>query len=736
MSARLALLEAQGDDLSVHAAMTLALGQATAAVGALGGLIHLVSETFEGLYLVASDGLPNKVTDEWTQIPTDHDAVPIRAMREGVLSWSAGDSARIESHSTLAVPLPGTDGPLGVLTLLLWEDRRPDASRCSFLTAVAHWAAQWLGQRSDSREPGGRDADGARGPTGDRTRPADAPRTSSATGARGSAARRTTRMTELTSALAEAVTAQDVVDVVADRVLPPFGADGVVIEAIESGRLHVVGAVGYAQEFLDCRLEGLPAVANVLITDVLSRCRPVFVESTADFVRRYPELRGLAHPDKNSWAFLPLIASGHDIGCCVISFALPHTFTEEERTLLTAVSGLVAQALERARLYDDEHSRAQSLQQGLLPKALPTLPAATSAACYLPASEGAAVGGDWYDVIPLSADRVAMVVGDVMGHGIAEAVTMGRLRTAVRTLADLELPPDEMFAHLNELVKELDDDCYVTCLYAVFDPVSGICTFCLAGHPPPVVVHPDGTLHLPRLAANPPLGAAEPPFDTQELRLPRECVLVCYTDGLLRSAGRDIEEGVALLVQAVADAMSETSYFAWGRHEKGDGSLGHLCDIITSTLTHDRPRAVDDAALLLTHTRMTAGEDVASWTLADGPTAAAEARGHVRRQLAVWGLDELEPSTEVVVSELVGNAIRHARGPIRLRLLRSRSLVSEVYDGSLTTPRIRRAGQLDECGRGLYLVSALSRRWGARYRNDSKCIWAEQTLTPEPAHRL
>lgn len=281
-----------------------------------------------------------------------------------------------------------------------------------------------------------------------------------------------------------------------------------------------------------------------------------------------------------------------------------------QRTLLTALSGLVAQALERARLYDAEHSRAKSLQRGLLPRSLPRLPAVTAAASYLPASEGAAVGGDWYDLIPLSADRVAMVVGDVMGHGIAEAATMGRLRTAVHTLADLEMPPDEMFGHLNDLVKELGDDSHVTCLYAVYDPVSRICTFCLAGHPPPVVVHPDGTLHRPVLVANPPLGAAEPPFDTQELRLPEQCVLVFYTDGLLRSVDRDADEGVALLVSAVADALEETSYFSRACDGDGGACLGRLCDIITTQLTQDRPRAVDDAALFLTHTRVTAPDDV------------------------------------------------------------------------------------------------------------------------------
>ncbi|MFG2133573.1 SpoIIE family protein phosphatase [Streptomyces sp. NPDC048751] len=723
-AARMALLEAQGDDLSVREALVLAVQQATAGTGALGGFVHLRDAGDGGLRLIAAAGLPGTVTDAWAHLPPDRDTVSVRALRDGAVTWAAERGARSGSRATVAVPLPSPGGadPVGVLTLLLWQDQRPGPDRRAFLTDVARWAARRWEHRPDETAYGRTGAEPGRG------------RDAVAAHADPVAAQRTVRMAELTSALAEAVTAQDVVDAVARRVLGPFGADGIVIEAVENGRLHVVGSVGYAQEFLDHYLEGVPLEANILVADVLRRRRPVLVESTPDFVRRYPELRRLVHSDKNAWAFLPLVASGRDIGCCVISFARPHTFSDEERTLLTALSGLVGQALERARLYDAEHSRAQSLQRGLLPRSLPSLPAATAAARYLPASEGAAVGGDWYDLIPLSADRVAMVVGDVMGHGIAEAATMGRLRTAVRTLADLELPPDEVLGHLNELVKDLGDDSYATCLYTVFDPVSRICTFCRAGHPPPVLVHPDGTLHRPEPTANPPLGVAEPPFDTEELRLPEECLLVYYTDGLIRTLSKDVDEGVDRLVRTVAATVAETGYFAPEHRDADARRLDDLCGTITATLTRDRPRAVDDAALFLTHTRHTDPADVASWPLPEDPRAAAQARGHVRRQLALWGLDDLEPSAEMVVSELVGNAVRHAKGPLRLRLLRSRSLICEVYDGSLTTPRIRRATQTDESGRGLYLVSAFSHRWGARYGADGKCIWAEQELTPETAH--
>jgi len=252
------------------------------------------------------------------------------------------------------------------------------------------------------------------------------------------------RMSELTMALAEALTSKDVVRAVADHVRPAFGADGVAVEALEGVHIRVVDAVGYNSEFLRL-FDRLPLNANSAVTDVLRTRTPRFVESPAEFVRLYPNLEYMAAASpKRAWAFLPLIASGHAIGCCVVSFSRPHTFGEEERVLLTALSGMVAQALERARLYDAEHTRAQGLQRGLLPQSLPSLPAVSAAARYLPAGRGDEVGGDWYDVIRLSSGRVAMVIGDVMGHGIAEAATMGRLRTAVRTLADLDMDPDSI----------------------------------------------------------------------------------------------------------------------------------------------------------------------------------------------------------------------------------------------------------------------------------------------------
>ncbi|MGW3443898.1 PP2C family protein-serine/threonine phosphatase [Streptomyces sp. NPDC001076] len=290
-------------------------------------------------------------------------------------------------------------------------------------------------------------------------------------------------MGELTAALAEAVTSQDVAEVFAKHVLAPFGADGLMFTVLEGGRVHVIAGIGYPQEFLEA-VRDTPVSASAPALDVVRTRVPRFVESSTEFLQRYPTMRGLWElAPKEAWAFLPLMVSGRVLGVCAVSFGHPRSFGDEDRTLLTALGGLVGQALERARLYDVEHARSQELQRGLLPRMLPRLPATSAAARYLPAGRDEDVGGDWYDVIPLSADRVALVIGDVMGHGITEAAIMGRLRTAVRTLADLEMPPDELFIHLNDLVSDLGEDSYATCLYAVFDPVAGRCTYSLAGHP-------------------------------------------------------------------------------------------------------------------------------------------------------------------------------------------------------------------------------------------------------------
>lgn len=676
--------------------LTLAL-KAAECMDGRGALLHWRDPATGRLRLVAASGPAAKSAGVWADLSDEQDVAPVRAMRHGDYAWVSGDGLGMGAAGTAAVPLRGADGPIGVLSVITAGPNEPEEAQRSFLRSVAGWAAARL-EDLPSTPPVRRSVAGSE---------------------------RTVRMGKLTAALAEAITSREVVHAVAEHVMPPFGADGLIVWVFERGRQHVVGSAGYTPELLSM-LDGLAVTDYPVAADVFEACAPRFIESAAEYCERYPTLKHIpVVAQKNAWAFLPMIASGQAIGVCLISFTRQRSFTDEERTLLTALSCLVGQSLGRARLYDVEHARAQELQRSLLPRTLPRLPAACAAAHYLPAGRGEQVGGDWYDMIPLSAERVAMVIGDVMGHGIPEAATMGQLRTTVRTLADLGIPPDELLGRLNDLVSDLGEDYYATFLYAVFDPVTRICSFSLAGHPPPLVVHPDGTVHRPDLTADPPLGVAEPPFATHEMLLPEQSLLVLCTDGLVESAAQSVDQGLARLQQVLA--QHAVPIFT-APDEDDVRRLDDLCDTVVSALLPDLGRTNDDAALLIAHTRAIDAGDVASCILPEDPRAAGQAREYARNQLAVWGLDDLVTTTELLVSELVGNVIRHAKGPIRLRLLRSRSLTCEVYDGSLSTPRIRHAAYTDEGGRGLQLIAALSKRWGARYHHDGKCIWTEQDI--------
>ncbi|MFE2988521.1 SpoIIE family protein phosphatase [Streptomyces sp. NPDC059262] len=532
--------------------------------------------------------------------------------------------------------------------------------------------------------------------------------------ARLHAADRANRTADLTAALAKATTPQDVVDAVAQWVLPAFAGSSVLVFTVENGRAHIIGARGVQTNLLD-DLDGRRLGARDPISEVVATGAPVFVHSLQEHQAKYPQLAVTAQASGMN-AYLPLTASGHTFGVCLIAFGRRHTtLSSEENTLLTAVSALVAHAMERARLYEAEHRRSHELQSRLLPKELPRLAECTTSARYLPAGQGMEVGGDWYDVIPLSGCRVAFVIGDVMGHGLAEAAAMGQLRTAVRTLAGFELPPDEIMSHLNDTIGELGADWYATCLYALYDSTDGRCSVVSAGHPPPAIVRPDGSVHFLDLVSDPPLGAAEPPFRTTEFAVSEESLLVFYTDGLVESLQRPIDQGLSELKQLLSNTRQP--------------DLERLSDLIMAgLLPSDRPTA-DDSALLVARVHTLAADRIASWSLPDEPQAASQARRHVRAQLADWGLNELSPTTELLASELVGNVVRYAKGPMQLRMLRGKDLICEVSDGSLTMPRIRHASETDEGGRGLQLVAALSQRWGTRYTMTGKWIWTAQPVS-------
>ncbi|MGV9558275.1 SpoIIE family protein phosphatase [Streptomyces sp. NPDC003522] len=407
----------------------------------------------------------------------------------------------------------------------------------------------------------------------------------------------------------------------------------------------------------------------------------------------------------------------------------PVSFQPDDVLLARELVARAALCVDNARRYTREHTAAVTLQRSLLPDVLTGGSALEVASSYLPADPTDGVGGDWFDVIPLSGARVGLVVGDVVGHGITAAATMGRLRTAVQTLADMEMPPDELLAHLDDLVLRLsaegsDEEAVrtaaatflgATCLYAVYDPVTRRCSIARAGHPPPVVVSPDGRVTFPEVPAGPPLGLGGMGFETTEIELAENSLLGLYTDGLIEGADHDMERGMTRLGELLAHP---------------DGDLDTLCSTAVRHLV-PAPRP-DDVALLLARTHALGAADVVSWEVPVDPAAVADVRARATRQVEAWGLGDLAMTTELVVSELVTNAIRHAVPPIRLRLLRDARLTCEVCDASSTAPRLRHARSTDEGGRGLFLVAQLAHRWGARYTPGGKIIWAEQEIPAPP----
>ncbi|MGW3176910.1 SpoIIE family protein phosphatase [Streptomyces sp. NPDC001153] len=416
----------------------------------------------------------------------------------------------------------------------------------------------------------------------------------------------------------------------------------------------------------------------------------------------------------------PIRARGEVLGMATFWRAKRELFEEEDLSLAEELVARAAVSIDNARRYAREHALAVTLQRSLLPRALPEQSALDIGYRYLPAQSG--VSGDWFDVIPLPGSRVALVVGDVVGHGLHAAATMGRLRTAVHNFATLDLPPDELLGHLDDLVGRIDQDeaCAeaageitgATCLYAIYDPVTRRCTMARAGHLAPALVGPDGSVTFADLPAGPPLGIGGMPFQTAELELAEGTELVLYTDGLIEDRARDLDVGMELLAQALAGNPGRAP--------------DESCQAVLDELLPGRP--TDDVALLVARTRALTPEQVAEWDVPTDPAAVSDMRLAVSGKLDEWGLAELVFATELVLSELITNAIRYGGAPIRVRLIRDRTLICEVSDGSNTSPHLRYAGTTDEGGRGLFLVSQMTERWGVRYSPQGKVIWAEQAL--------
>jgi serine phosphatase RsbU (regulator of sigma subunit)/anti-sigma regulatory factor (Ser/Thr protein kinase) len=389
-------------------------------------------------------------------------------------------------------------------------------------------------------------------------------------------------------------------------------------------------------------------------------------------------------------------------------------FDDMDRTTgaeLAARAGLV---LDNARMYTYQENVADTLQDSMLPQVSPRMPGCDIATRYLPGTRLGRIGGDWFDTIKLPGSRTALVVGDVMGHGLNSAAMMGQLRTAVQTMATMETPPAQLLRNLDDLARRLGDNYLATCLYAVYDPIRGELTLANAGHIPPVLVRAeDGRSELLHLPTGAPIGVGGVPFETIRVKVAPGDRLVLCTDGLVEVRGSDIGEGLAALCESAAHPAA---------------SMDDACDTIIRALNTHGGRK-DDVALLMARLNGIPDEHVAEWQLDADPREVGRARRLVRERLLDWGLPQTVETAELLVSEVVTNAVRHAQGDrIGLRVVRTDALLFEVTDDEPALPAMITAGPDDESGRGLRVVSRLARDWGASATGHRKTVWFEQII--------
>ncbi|MEK9519155.1 SpoIIE family protein phosphatase [Streptomyces sp. NPDC087908] len=454
------------------------------------------------------------------------------------------------------------------------------------------------------------------------------------------------------------------------------------------------------------------------LAEVLRGVRPVFGDSAAAKTA-LTELLGPDHPLPGGLraVLAPLRGRRRVIGAAVF-LRRPERAGFEPNDLLVAaqLATHTALGIDKAVLYGREAYIADELQRTMLPDSLPQPTGVKLASRYLPAAETARVGGDWYDAIPLPGSRVALVVGDVMGHSMTSAAIMGQLRTTAQTLAGLDLPPQEVLHHLDEQAQRLGENRMATCMYAVYDPVSHRITVANAGHPPPILLHLGGRAEVLRVPPGAPIGVGGVDFEAVELDAPAGATLLLYTDGLVESRLRDVWTGI----EQLRERLAATAQLTGPDHSP---PLEALCDDVLDMLgPGDRD---DDIALLAARFDGIAPSDVAYWFLDPEDAAPGRARRLARRALARWDLEELTDSVELLISEVVTNAVRYAERPVTLRLLRTDVLRCEVGDDSPQLPRQRRARDTDEGGRGLFLVNRLARRWGATRLSGGKVVWFE-----------
>ncbi|MEU0940693.1 SpoIIE family protein phosphatase [Embleya sp. NPDC005971] len=538
-------------------------------------------------------------------------------------------------------------------------------------------------------------------------------------------------------------TAQDIVDVVVPAlgraatvdlyVAVSKGEDAEGVAPPPQGAVERFAVRGHLPERMVTAGNRVPSLAIGAHDAALMAGNVVVIEDAWTFItsRHGVESAWRMVPDRVSRAIIaPLFARGRLLGVVTAWQNRKRGLRSDDVEILHEIALRGGLAVDNARRYAREHATAVGLQRLLLPRGTTDTDAAETAAIYRPAGDGAGVGGEWFDVIPLSSTRIGLVVGEAFGRGLAATATMGRVRAAMLTLAHLDLEPDELLTHVDDLVRRLGaeaepgtDPVGARCVYAVYDPVTSRCVLADAGHHPPLLVAPGGEPAPVELPPGPPLGVGGTPFETAELKLEPASVLVFHGSGFLDRQEDPAGAGLRRLRRSIA------------RRLRADTSLADTCrDVVNDTAPEGDSR---DVVLLCARTRSISPADTVRWVFPARAEAVPELRRLVMGQLAEWQLDEVAFATELVISELAGNAVRYGGESMTARLIRGKDLlVCEVGDGSSTQPRIRRARSTDEGGRGLFLVSQVSERWGCRFGPDGKTIWAEQRLDRGPeTHR-
>ncbi|MER6676585.1 SpoIIE family protein phosphatase [Streptomyces sp. NPDC000983] len=523
------------------------------------------------------------------------------------------------------------------------------------------------------------------------------------------------RVQRLAADLATAGTVRDVSQAVVAALRKPLRADRIALAELENERLVVtvldppnpeswpeLWRSEWRTEWPDAPVRAMPTLAAAL-REGRAQIWP------ADA----PLEPALAEVGPGGLAVLPLPAGGRMAGACLIGWDAPHHFGPDERALLTASAGLAGQALMRAHAFDAEHELVGMLQRQLLPRRLPRLPGAVAVARYLPSTAGLELGGDWYDVIPLPDNHVALVIGDVQGHSAAAATVMGQMRTALRAYAAEGHPPDVVVSHANRLLMELETDLFATCVYVDVDLEEGTGWCVRAGHLPPVLRHPDGSTDIAEVEGGPPLGIlTQSEFPMSPLRLRPGTVLALTTDGLVESVEEDIDVGMNRLARDLADA-----------------DPAHL-GLVADALLGSARRSDDVALLLLRYDGMEMRPRRESWTVWRVPEAVGHARRFTRRTLRSWGLTGDTDAVLLVVSELVTNALTHTEGPVRLYLtLVNGRLRVAVADTSPRSPAKPTSISWEATGgRGILLVESMSAAWGTLPVSGGKQVWSEIQL--------